>query len=141
VKATALSIMAHKVANPIVISADTVNRAFCPLSSAKLAELVPGCAGKHVQQIQLIVLKIGALPDLEQMRSNRKIAFAGRLAELQYHHDGARNKGDGRDYRRDCGCNLPVDRVHSSLTLIKRESRSNVATAPTARPRVCRRLG
>src|SRR6266436_8265557 len=70
----------------IVVAADAMNRDLGTFSPAQPAELVPGPAGEHMQQEKLIVLEIGALPDLEQMCGDGKVTFAGCLTQLQHHH-------------------------------------------------------
>jgi hypothetical protein len=64
-----------------------MDRALGPLSSAEPAELVPSCAGEHVQEKELIVLEVGALPNLKQMSGDGKIALTRCLTELEDDND------------------------------------------------------
>ncbi|HVB81327.1 MAG TPA: hypothetical protein VNE82_15430 [Candidatus Binataceae bacterium] len=114
--------MAHEVSNAIVVTAYTMQRALGALSSAERAKLLPRRAGEHVEQEKLIVLKLGALPDLEQMRGDGKIALMRRLPQLQDYYNRAGDECDGRDDRRDRGRGYPVDRRHSVATLFAGKS-------------------
>src|SRR6266849_40275 len=118
-------IVTHQVADPIVIAAHAMNRALGALSSAQRAKVFPRRSRKFVQQKKLVMLEFGTLPDFEQMRCDRKIAFARRLTKLQDHHDGARGECDGRHHRRDSGGNLPIYRRHSVATLTTPKPKRN----------------
>src|SRR6266481_8074983 len=120
-------IVTHQVADPIVIAAHAMNRALRMLSSAPCAKVFPRPSRKFVQQKKLVVLEFGTLPDFEQMRGDRKIAFARRLTKLQNHHDSARGECDGRDHRRDGGGNLPIYRRHSVAKLATPKPKRNAA--------------
>src|SRR5690242_6545835 len=102
--------MTDEISYPIVVAAHAMKRAFCAFSPPERAKLLPGRARQNEQQEKLVVLKLRALPYLEQMRGDGKIAFARGLTQLQDHHDGARDERDGRDDRRDRGRGFPVDR-------------------------------
>src|SRR5258708_6440570 len=118
-------VVTHQVADPIVIAAHAMNRAFGVLPSAQRAKIFPGRSRKFVQQKKLVVLEFGTLPDFEQMRGDRKISFARRLTKLQNHHDSARGECDGRDHRRDSGSNLPIYQRHSVATLATAKPKRN----------------
>src|ERR1700693_4131995 len=113
--------MAHEVSDAIVVAAHAMKRTFGALSSTERAKLLPGRAREHVQQEKLIVLKLRALPNLEQMRRDGKVTFTRRLAQLQNHYDCTCNECDGRDDGRNRSRNFPVNRGHPVETLSTRK--------------------
>src|SRR6185437_12900246 len=128
--------MANEVSNPIVVSAHAMKRAFRAFAPAQCAKLLPRRAGEHVQQEKLIVLKLGTLPDLEQVRGDGKVTFTRRLAQLKDYYDRARYECDGRDDRRNRSGDFPANRGHPIPTLSTRKIRSNAFFSS----RSCRRI-
>jgi hypothetical protein len=57
----------------------------------------------------LVVLKFGAVPNLEQVRGDREITIACRLSQLDDDEDRASDDRDRRYDRRDCRVGLPVN--------------------------------
>ncbi len=119
--------VAHEITDAIVVTAHAMYRAFAALASTKPTKVLPSRAREKMQQVELIVLKIGTLPDLEQVRGDGEVALARRLAQLQDDDDRARDERESGNYRRDSRRKLPIYDRHSVPTLATASRRINSA--------------
>src|SRR5712692_2315952 len=86
-------IVLDQIADPIVETADPMERALGMFAAPARAELFPRQASQLVQEKKLIMLKLGALPDFEEMGRDGEVIDACRLAKLKNHRDSARGEG------------------------------------------------
>src|SRR6266849_4751617 len=89
-------IVLDQIADPIIETADPMERALGMFAAPARAELFPRQASQLVEEKKLIMLKLGALPDFEEMCGDGEVVYARRLPQLENNRDSASGEGHAR---------------------------------------------